>query len=160
MLQSWQRSRYCQQQISSASMTIFIVGHARERLHDRHTDLSALVLLDLSAAFDTVYHDILIRRLKTSYGLSGVVLQWFQTYLIGRRQYVRTGSSASSPTLIVCGVPLVGSRPNSFPAVHCRPDFVDPGSLPTSLRRRRTDIWFLSSVCVTGAAEHHHQLCR
>jgi len=86
-------------------MTIFIVGHARERLHDRHTDLSALVLLDLSAAFDTVYHDILIRRLKTSYGLSGVVLQWFQTYLIDRRQYVRTGSSASSPTLIVCGVP-------------------------------------------------------
>jgi len=46
--------------------------------------------------------------------------------------------------------------------VHCRPDFVDPGSwsLPTSLRRRHTDIWFLSSVCVTGAAEHHHQLCR
>jgi len=38
-------------------------------------------------------------------GLSGVVLQWFQAYLIGRRQYVQTGSSASSPTLIVCGVP-------------------------------------------------------
>jgi len=45
-------------------------------------DLSALVLLDLSAAFDTVDHDILIRQLKTSYCLSGVVLQWFQTYLI------------------------------------------------------------------------------
>ena len=63
------------------------------------------MFLDLSAAFDTVDHDILIRRLKTSYGLSGVVLQWFQIYLIGRCQYVRTGSSASSPTLIVCGVP-------------------------------------------------------
>ena len=68
-------------------------------------DLSALVLLDLSAAFDTVDHNILIRRLKTTYGVTGMVSQWFQTYLVGRRQYVRTGSSASSPTLIVCGVP-------------------------------------------------------
>ena len=50
-------------------------------------DLSALVLLDLSAAFDTMDHDILVRRLETSYGLSGSVLQWFQTYLVGRRQY-------------------------------------------------------------------------
>jgi len=67
-------------------------------------DLSALVLLDLSAAFDTVDHDIFVWRLETSYGLSGSVLQWFQTYLVGRRQYVRTGSYSSFPTLIVCGV--------------------------------------------------------
>ena len=57
-------------------------------------DLSALVLLDLSAAFDTVDHNILIRQLKTTYGVTGMVSQWFQTYLVGRRQYVRTGSSA------------------------------------------------------------------
>ena len=56
-------------------------------------------------AFDTVDHDILIRRLKTTYGVTGMVSQWFQTYLVGQRQYVRTRSSASSPTLIVCGVP-------------------------------------------------------
>jgi len=68
-------------------------------------DLSALVLLDLSAAFDTVDHDILLRRLQTSYGINGVVLQWFRTYLIGRRQYVRIGSSSSTPAVIVCGVP-------------------------------------------------------
>ena len=66
------------------------------------SDFSTLVLLDLSAAFDTVDHDILIQRPKTSYGLSGLVLQWFQPYFIGRCQYVRTGSSASSPTLIMC----------------------------------------------------------
>ncbi len=68
-------------------------------------DLSALVMLDLSAAFDTVDHCILLRRLKTSYLLDGPVLHWFETYLVGRRQYVRTGSSASRLSTVVCGVP-------------------------------------------------------
>jgi hypothetical protein len=68
-------------------------------------NLSALVLLDLSAAFDTVGHHILLRRLKTCYRLEGMVLQWFESYLANRRQYVRTGSSTSSPSSILCGVP-------------------------------------------------------
>ena len=34
-----------------------------------------------------------------------MVLEWFQTYLVGQYQYVRTGSSASLATLIMCGVP-------------------------------------------------------
>jgi len=68
-------------------------------------DLSALVMLDLSAAFDTVDHNILLRRLETSYCICGDVIRWFRTYLVGRRQHVRTGSSASSPASIVCGVP-------------------------------------------------------
>jgi len=68
-------------------------------------DLSALVLLDLSAAFDTVDHDILLRRLQTSYGINGVVLQWFRTYIVDRRQYVRAGSTTCTPSVIVCGVP-------------------------------------------------------
>jgi hypothetical protein len=68
-------------------------------------NLSAFVLLDLSAAFDTVDHHILLRRLNTCYRLEGVVLQWFESYLANRRQYVRTGSSTSSPSSIPCGVP-------------------------------------------------------
>ena len=68
-------------------------------------DLSALVLLDLSAAFDTVDHDILIWQLQMSYGLPGSVLLWVLSYLVLRYQSVRTGSTSSSPTLIVCGVP-------------------------------------------------------
>jgi len=68
-------------------------------------DLSALVLLDLSAAFDTVDHDILFRRLQTLYGLSGSVLLWVRSYLVPRYQSVRTGSTSSFPTLIMCGVP-------------------------------------------------------
>ena len=108
-------------------------------------------LLDLSAAFDTVDHDILIRRLRTSYGLSGMVLQWFQSYLAGTCMvcWNRTVSSASSPTLIVCGVPHE-SVLDPLPAAHCRPCSTDPESrsLPTLVRRRRTNLRILSAVCV------------
>jgi len=67
-------------------------------------DLAALVLLDLSAAFDTVDHAILLRRLET-FGLGGTALHWFESYLVGRRQLVCTPATFSSPTVIECSVP-------------------------------------------------------
>jgi len=68
-------------------------------------DLSALVLLDLSTAFDAVDHNILLRQLEHTYQLGGVALEWFRSYLVGRRQHVRTSSSTSAPAFITCGVP-------------------------------------------------------
>ena len=56
-------------------------------------DLSVFALLDLSAAFDTVYHDILMTRLKVSFGIRGAALDWLQSYLTNRVECVRRGST-------------------------------------------------------------------
>ena len=62
--------------------------------------MSVLVLLDLSAAFDTVDHNILIDRLVNWVGLSGTVLNWFRSYLQDRNY-----NFVSSQIKMTCGVP-------------------------------------------------------
>ncbi len=57
--------------------------------------ISVLVLLDLSAAFDTIDHNILLERLENWVGLSGMVLKWFRSYLEGRGYYVSIGEHKS-----------------------------------------------------------------
>ena len=49
-------------------------------------NLAALALLDLSAAFDTVDHCSLLRRLCVSHGISGAALSWISSYLTDRLQ--------------------------------------------------------------------------
>jgi len=68
-------------------------------------DFTALALLDLSAAFDTADHDTLIRRLHASYGLRGLALNWFRSYLQGRVQHVRFAATKSSVSTVLYGVP-------------------------------------------------------
>jgi len=59
-------------------------------------DLSVLALLDLSAAFDTVDHDILLTRLKVSFRIRGAALDWFWSYLTNRVECVRRGLARST----------------------------------------------------------------
>ncbi len=65
---------------------------------------SILVLFDLSAAFDTVCHSVLLSRLS-SIGINGAVLQWLTSYLSDRRQFVRIDKNRSCTVTISRGVP-------------------------------------------------------
>ena len=64
-----------------------------------------LTLLDLSATFDTIDHTILLDRLSVHYGISELALGWFKSYLSGRTQSVKVGSTLSHPAVLQYGVP-------------------------------------------------------
>ena len=53
-----------------------------------NTEVMCLVLLDLSTAFDTVNHSLLLNRLKFCFGFTDTVLKWVSQYLTGRLQRV------------------------------------------------------------------------
>ena len=62
------------------------------------------VFIDLSKAFDTVNHEILLAKLQ-HYGIRGTPLKWFESYLSGREQFVNFNGYCSSYKLVKCGVP-------------------------------------------------------
>ena len=90
-------------------------GHSTETaLVKVHNDISLaldknksviLVLLDLSAAFDTVDHDILIKRLETLFNIKDNALEWFKSYLTNRHQTVKISNARSDEVELKCGVP-------------------------------------------------------
>ena len=70
-----------------------------------HGEPTALVLLDLSAAFDTIDHNILLGYLKSWFGLGGTVLRWFASYLRNHCQAIKIGSTLSELSNLIYGVP-------------------------------------------------------
>ena len=64
-----------------------------------------LLFLDLSAAFDTENHQVLLSRLSDRFGIKGTVLSWFESYLQGRTQFVCINNSRSSGRDVIFGVP-------------------------------------------------------
>ena len=72
-----------------------------------HTGAFALVLLDLSAAFDTVDHSILMDVLRRRFGIDGSALSWVAEFLSKRRQVEYAGKTESDYTALQFGVPQV-----------------------------------------------------
>ena len=71
---------------------------------DNHQSV-VLLLLDLSAAFDTVDHNVLLDRLATRFGICGLALSWFKSYLSNRFQFVDIRGERSSCRPLSYGVP-------------------------------------------------------
>ena len=66
--------------------------------------VTLLLLIDFSKAFDLVDHSILLNKLE-HYGIRGLALNWFKSYLKNRNQFVSIGTSESSAKQIIYGVP-------------------------------------------------------
>ena len=62
------------------------------------------IFIDLRKAFDTVNHEILLRKLD-HYGIRGMAQNWFKSYLTNRKQYVSLNGESSELKQIACGVP-------------------------------------------------------
>ena len=68
-------------------------------------NLVAVILLDLSAAFDTVDHKVLIDRLKADFDITGGVLKWMKSYLSNRTFSVKIRNAYSHKITLLFGVP-------------------------------------------------------
>ena len=66
---------------------------------------SILVALDLSAAFDTIDHQIMLNRLSQTYGITGNALKWMESYLSDRYQTVVVDGVKSKPMPLNYGLP-------------------------------------------------------
>ena len=64
-----------------------------------------MVLLDLSAAFDTVDHATILSTLEFDFSIKGNALEWFRSYLNNRMQYTIISDASSPGIKLTCGVP-------------------------------------------------------
>ena len=88
---------------STETALLKIVNDLLLSLDDRK--MYVMASLDLSAAFDTFDHNILLHRLQHDFDFSGTVLDWFSSYLSGRIQSVYVHSHTSVPASVSCDVP-------------------------------------------------------
>ena len=88
------------------SCETLLVRVSDDVLREIHSDnIVIVVLLDLSAAFDTIDHSILLNKLLTDFGICGKAHEWFKSYLKDRSFRVKIGKSLSDFLCLLFGVP-------------------------------------------------------
>ena len=87
---------------STSIALMVLVDKITKALHSGEYVLG--VFIDFNKAFDTVNHEILLRKLHF-YGIKGTAYNWFASYLQDRTQYVTYNNTSSSKKPISCGVP-------------------------------------------------------
>ena len=89
----------------------FSTSHAISNIYEKLIQNSdkgmytCCVFLDLTKAFDTVNHDVLLHKMKNFYGFRGLAFKLMQSYLSNRKQYTKMNSSKSDRSKIKYGVP-------------------------------------------------------
>lgn len=92
----------CRPQRSTTQAAILLIDDIRREVDKGK--LVAAVFMDLSKAFDSLSHAVLLTKLE-AYGIKGNELLWFTDYLFSRQQYVSMGATKSSIEPVFCGVP-------------------------------------------------------
>jgi hypothetical protein len=124
---------------STETATVKLVNDLLWGMERSH--VTSLVAMDLSAAFDTVDHAILLDILQRSYGVEGTALRWFDDYLRGRTMQVQIKDALSSPRAMNFSVPQGSvAGPVLFTAYI--------SSLPNILQE--------DAGSITGYADDHH----
>ena len=87
---------------STELATMELMDRVISALDDK--DLPISIFMDLSKAFDTLDHTTLLHKLKY-YGIAGITLNWFNSYLSNRSQYVEIDNVLSTKMVMNTGVP-------------------------------------------------------
>ena len=85
---------------------LHLLNHCAETISTTHSQLTLATLCDLSKAFDTISHDILLHRLNV-FRIRGVAIKWIESYLTNMNQYVNIDSHISQNVQVRCDVPQI-----------------------------------------------------